>query len=105
MLILSMAFGTTVYAAEADNAAPVVDVTGGTIQGYVDENGVKTFKGIPFAATSEGENRFKAPQPVENWEGVRECTEYGPIAMQAAPNAFGPWTEEYVDAGKSATRS
>ena len=101
MLILSMAIGTTVYAAEADNAAPVVDVTGGTIQGYVDENGVKTFKGIPFAATTEGENRFKAPQPVENWEGVRECTEYGPIAMQAAPNAFGPWTEEYVDAGKT----
>ena len=38
---------------------------------------------------------------MENWEGVRECTEYGPIAMQAAPNAFGPWTEEYVDAGKT----
>ena len=31
------------------------------------------FKGIPFAADPVGENRWRAPQPVEPWEGIRDC--------------------------------
>ena len=53
---------------------------------------ITVYKGIPYAASTAGENRWRAPQPVEKWEGVRECYEFAPIAMQTTPgkdpNAF-----------------
>ena len=48
---------------------------------------ITAFKGIPFAAPPVGENRWKAPQPVENWEGVKECYTFAPIAMQGVPGS------------------
>src|ERR1700681_3752001 len=41
------------------------------------------FKGIPFAAPPVGELRWKEPQPVAQWEGVRKATEFGARCMQA----------------------
>ena len=46
---------------------------------------VTAFKGIPFAAPPVGVNRWRAPQPPIPWEGVRDCFEFGPIAMQEIP--------------------
>ena len=43
------------------------------------------FKGIPFAADPVGENRWRAPQPVEPWEGIRDCLEFAPITRQRVP--------------------
>jgi para-nitrobenzyl esterase len=45
---------------------------------------VRVFKGIPFAAPPLAENRWKAPQPVAKWEGVRKADAFG------APCASGP---------------
>jgi len=78
---------------------PQVEVTGGKIVGTVDENGVKKFLGIPYAATTAGENRWKAPQPVQAWDGILSCADFRPIVIQNAPAPFDPWTAEYVDAG------
>ena len=58
--------------------------TAGTIEG-TDENGLCVFRGVPFAAPPVGELRFKAPQPVESWDGVRDAKSFGPISLQA-PN-------------------
>ena len=49
-----------------------------------DLSGITIFKGIPFAAPPVGNLRWKAPQPVQKWEGVRKATEYGPNPMQEA---------------------
>jgi para-nitrobenzyl esterase len=46
---------------------------------------ITSFKGIPFAAPPVGENRWRAPQPAANWEGVRDCFEFAPISMQDTP--------------------
>lgn len=46
---------------------------------------ITAFKGIPFAAPPVGKNRWRAPQPAENWEGVRECYRFAPISMQDTP--------------------
>jgi para-nitrobenzyl esterase len=45
--------------------------------------GVRVFRGIPFAAPPIGKLRWKAPQPVKHWKGVRKAAEFGPRCMQA----------------------
>ena len=46
---------------------------------------ITSFKGIPFAAPPIGENRWRAPQPAESWQGIRECFEFAPISVQDTP--------------------
>lgn len=46
---------------------------------------ITSFKGVPFAAPPVGINRWRAPQPCESWEGVRECFEFAPISVQDTP--------------------
>ncbi|MCR5337405.1 MAG: carboxylesterase family protein [Lachnospiraceae bacterium] len=46
---------------------------------------ITVYKGIPFAAPPVGKNRWRAPQPAENWEGIRECYSFGPISVQDTP--------------------
>lgn len=58
-----------------------VKVEGGYIQGIVTEDMV-IYKGIPYAAPPLGELRWKAPQPLIPWEGVRSATEFAPGPMQ-----------------------
>ena len=43
---------------------------------------LRVFRGIPFAAAPVGDLRFRAPQPHPGWAGVRDATEFGPIAIQ-----------------------
>ena len=46
---------------------------------------ITSFKGIPFAAPPVGENRWRAPQMCENWEGIRNAFEFAPISVQDTP--------------------
>ena len=86
---------------KADEAnGPVKKVTGGVVRGSVDDDGVQVFTGIPYAASTAGENRWRAPQPVAKWTGIKDTTAYGPITVQnPAPGPLGPWTPEYLDLG------
>ena len=62
----------------------IAETTAGKIEG-TEENGLCIFRGVPFAAPPVGSLRFKAPQPVEPWDGIRETKQFGPISLQA-PN-------------------
>ena len=62
---------------------PQVKTAEGILEG-LNFSGIKVFKGVPFAAPPVGNLRWKAPQPVEKWEGVRKATEFGPNPMQEA---------------------
>jgi para-nitrobenzyl esterase len=53
----------------------------GMIQGAV-ADGVASYKGIPFAAPPVGALRWRAPQPVKAWSGVKKTTAYAPDCMQ-----------------------
>jgi para-nitrobenzyl esterase len=57
---------------------------------------VAVFKGIPFAAPPVGDLRWKAPQPVKDWNGALECKTWPASAMQAKPGPFMMWTEEFI---------
>ena len=60
---------------------PRVKIANGELEG-VNESGIKTFKGVPFAAPPVGNLRWREPQPVVNWTGVRKADNFGPRAMQ-----------------------
>src|SRR5438132_925558 len=59
----------------------IVETTTGSVQGRV-KDGICDFRGIPYAAPPVGELRFRPPQPVEPWTGVRDATRFGPMAPQ-----------------------
>lgn len=62
---------------------PRVMTTNGIVEGtWEPDTGLRTFKGIPFAAPPVGELRWKSPQPVASWQGVRKADQFGPRAMQ-----------------------
>lgn len=61
--------------------APRVQTTKGIIEGEHD-SGIKAFRGIPFAKPPIGELRWKAPQPMDAWEGVKATKKFGPRGMQ-----------------------
>ncbi|WP_417886623.1 carboxylesterase/lipase family protein [Zunongwangia sp.] len=56
-------------------------VEGGFVKGYY-ENDLTIFKGIPFAAPPIDELRWKAPQPVKSWEGIKKTTNYAHSPFQ-----------------------
>jgi para-nitrobenzyl esterase len=75
----------------------VLHVEGGAITGlYNKASGVHIFKGIPFAAPPMGELRWRAPQQVIPWQGVRACSDFGPSPMQASPTPFMFWSREFL---------
>ena len=62
-------------------AVDQVRVEGGAVKGVM-AGSVVAFKGIPFAAPPTGQNRWRAPQTVVAWTGVRSAADYGPDCMQ-----------------------
>jgi len=63
-----------------------VSVEGGRLRGIPSADPrVTVFKGVPFAAPPVGKNRWRAPQPVEPWEGVKEAYTFAPISIQDQP--------------------
>jgi para-nitrobenzyl esterase len=72
-----------------------VTIDSGALAGAESE-GVQSFKGVPFAAPPVGMLRWRAPQPVVPWMGVRPATEYGhdcmqiPVPSDAAPAGTTP---------------
>src|SRR5688572_28712076 len=65
-----------------------VKIDSGTVAGTLSgQPTVRVFKGIPFAAPPLGENRWKAPQPVAKWDGVRKADAFGAPCAAGAPPA------------------
>ncbi|THU40189.1 carboxylesterase family protein [Niastella caeni] len=59
-----------------------VKIANGMLEGSLEETGIVSFKGIPYAAPPVGNLRWKEPQPVQSWKGVRAAKNFGPRAMQ-----------------------
>ncbi|MGE3073646.1 MAG: carboxylesterase/lipase family protein [Dehalococcoidia bacterium] len=58
-----------------------VQTASGSVRGEFND-GIHAFRGIPYAASTAGANRFMPPRPTEAWSGVRESIAFGPIAPQ-----------------------
>jgi para-nitrobenzyl esterase len=76
---------------------PTANVTGGAVRGYLAAPGA-VFKAIPFAAPPVGELRWREPQPVKPWRGVRDATRYSAACAQNPLGTgvfLGPLAQRY----------
>ena len=60
---------------------PVVETTGGKIVGE-NRDGIAVFRGIPYGGPVDREKRWLPPVKAKSWDGVKDCTRNGPIAIQ-----------------------
>ena len=86
-LLALLMFQNTHAQPAAKSRSPIVKIVNGILKGTVEQSGVSSFKGIPFAAPPVGTFRWKKPQPAKNWQGLRDASQFGPNGMQT--NIFG----------------
>jgi para-nitrobenzyl esterase len=89
--------------AAVQTPTPELRIDSGTIRGLVlgDKKDVHVYKGIPFAAPPVGELRWKPPQPVVPWKGVRDCFEFGAACPQKVSALFASIPEMALHAPTS----
>jgi para-nitrobenzyl esterase len=87
--LILLILGSSYSISQNNNSFPVqAKIKNGLIEGNYDtKSGIQTYFGIPFAKPPVGELRWKAPQPIENWEGVKTTKKFGPRPMQT--DVFG----------------
>ena len=79
---------------------PVIDIEGGAVQGVPSAaSGVTVFKGIPYAAPPVGDLRWREPQPVIPWEGVKVADTFGPIPWQEDLSKMDLYGKEFYADG------
>jgi para-nitrobenzyl esterase len=87
--LLAIAPATAVLArGQSSQNSVVADTAFGKIRGE-EIQGIKIFKGVPYGATTAGQNRFMPPVDPTPWAGVRDTLHYGPSAPQRNPEAAG----------------
>jgi para-nitrobenzyl esterase len=67
-----------------------VRLDSGLVSGTAANPDVHVFRGIPYAAAPTGKLRWRAPQPVAHWDGVRAADQFGTICTQPAPRSGAP---------------
>jgi para-nitrobenzyl esterase len=77
----STAPGTEGAVLIASRDKAVVSTHAGRVRGYI-RNGIYTFKGLPYAESTAGANRFMPPVKPNPWAGIRSCLSYGPVSPQ-----------------------
>jgi carboxylesterase type B len=100
LLAASLAPLPAVRAQKSGGLADPVKVPGGLVAGAPGKRpGIMAFKGVPFAAPPTGDRRWKAPQPVQPWTGVRKADAFGPSCIQRVVQESKPWTYEFMTHG------
>ena len=78
-------FSLLVLAQTTKNFFPVqTNIDNGMIEGNYDtKTGIQTYFGVPFAKPPIGSLRWRDPQPMEPWKGIKQTKNFGPRPVQA----------------------
>ncbi|MEN2283144.1 carboxylesterase family protein [Algoriphagus sp. SE2] len=84
ILLLFGIFGNSVLAQNLNSFDVQVKIKNGIIEGSFDtKTGIQKFFGIPYAKPPVEDLRWKAPQPLDDWSGIKKTVKFGPRAVQA----------------------
>lgn len=97
-MVAHIVFWAACGCANASIAGPVVKTAHGDVKG-VELASTDVFYGIPYAAPPVGKLRWKAPQPVRRWKGIRAATKPSAACFQPEASLFGPYTAEFLVQG------
>jgi len=78
------ASGTQIELRPEAASATRTSVAQGELIGFVAENSAHVWRGVPFAADTSGENRWRAPRPAPAWDGVKDALDFAPVCPQIA---------------------
>lgn len=89
-LTIMVSFGCATAMAAPSAGRAVVTIAQGVLAGRVDAQGVRSFKGIPYAAPPTGERRWTAPVAAAGWKGIRDASRFGAGCIQP------PWPAKSI---------
>jgi para-nitrobenzyl esterase len=95
---IQLALFATVSWCDASMADPIIRTSNGNLRGIAQQS-TDVFYGIPYAMPPLGDLRWKAPQAVPRWQGVRAATAPSAACYQPAPREFGPYSAEFLIQG------
>ncbi|HJS88340.1 MAG TPA: carboxylesterase family protein [Steroidobacteraceae bacterium] len=77
-------FALTCGAASSAHAKerPTVTIAQGVLVGRIDAQGIRAFKGIPYAKPPTGARRWRAPVAASGWTGARDAGRFGVSCIQ-----------------------
>lgn len=97
LLILFVPFA--LFALTSAVPTKVVRTQSGLVSGQTDSHGVTAYLGLPFAAPPVGNLRWRPPQPVAPWKGVRQANHFSPACMQVETGVRLPWSRGFMTQG------
>ncbi|MGB8707761.1 MAG: carboxylesterase/lipase family protein [Dehalococcoidia bacterium] len=101
-LLIALVLLSTVAVSCAPASVPLADpikIDTGLISGATvgEKQDIHVYQGIPFAAPPVGDLRWKPPQPAAPWQGVKECTEFGPAPVGYFSTTFPSYSKPSED--------
>jgi para-nitrobenzyl esterase len=84
--IILIGFSFLAGCAQKEPASALVKTDAGSVSG-TDQNGIRVYLGIPFAAPPTGGLRWKPPAAVQPWDGVKDTKQYSATCPQPASPA------------------
>ncbi len=99
-LVLLCLFPYFLAAVSATQDDLLINTKQGRVQGKVLSvlgGEVRAFLGIPYGKPPVGKLRFRAPEPVEEWNGVKDATTFPKSCYQIPDTIFPGRKHEHVD--------
>lgn len=93
VVVLALTVGLALSACFSTRRDVDVQIDGGTLRGTAND-GVRTWRGIPYAEPPVGDLRWRPPQPAASWSGVRTADEFQSECLQMAGHAVAPGSSE-----------
>lgn len=97
--VVILLFSISLISSAAGKTQRAVRIDSGLISGQGDSHGVSSYLGIPFAAPPVGNLRWRPPQPVAAWNGVRAADHFGASCMQDEMGVRLPWSRGFMTQG------